>query len=904
MSLTLTYQKYWNATSNTPTLADGTGTLGYTYVVLVGGTRNLGSGSVTYTAGQLIYYDGSIYRKVNNFDDLSAIGDFVTSSTPTGMTNPMTSVGDIIYSSSSSGTPTRLGIGGAGQVLTVSGGIPAWTTIGGTGTVTSIATTSPILGGTITTSGTISIQQSTTSQDGYLSSIDWNTFNSKGSGTVTSIGLTSSDITVGGSSPITTSGTFTLTLPTVNSNVGTFNNVTVTGKGLVTAASNVAYLTTISGIAAGGDLTGTYTSPTIASNAVTYAKMQAISSTSRLLGSSTTTTPVQELLIGSGLTLSGSVLISTGTGGTVTSVSGTSNRITSTGGTIPVIDISAAYVGQTSLTTLGTITTGVWNGTMLTPTYGGTGLATLTAHNLLVGNGTSNVSFVAPGATANKVLLSNGTDFVLSTPTFPNASATTRKIIVSDGTNWIASTETYATPGTSGNVLTSDGTNWVSSAPATGGTVTSIATSGGITGGTITTTGTISLASIAANSVLANTSGSSGTPSSALSYSSANNVSNLPLRDANGDLNTNYFAPKVAVTVSAIGTTTLVSTSGHYHILTGFSNQTYQLPDATTIPARSWYEFNNNSTGIITITNNSGSTLYTLAAGTLARISMLTSGSGDGTWDKHTLAPDNCTWSTSGLVVTGTFQATGHVTLESVTSTGATGTGNLVFATSPTFVTPALGTPASGTLTNCTFPTLNQNSTGSAASLSVTGQTGLFTVVGLTSTNRAKTVRDAADTILELGGSYTPTGTWTSLTMVTPVLGTPTSGTLTNCTTSVPAAPATTAVGFLGMPQNSKSAAYTTVMSDAGGHLYHPGADTTARTWTIDSNANVAYPIGTTLTFINDTSGGVITIAITSDTMILAGAGTTGSRTLAANGMATAVKMTSTRWMINGVGLT
>ena len=57
-----------------------------------------------------------------------------------------------------------------------------------------------------------------------------------------------------------------------------------------------------------------------------------------------------------------------------------------------------------------------------------------------------------------------------------------------------------------------------------------------------------------------------------------------------------------------------------------------------------------------------------------------------------------------------------------------------------------------------------------------------MTIAGLTSTNRAKTVRDAADTILELGGSYTPTGTWTSMTLVTPTLGTPASGALTNCT--------------------------------------------------------------------------------------------------------------------------
>ena len=42
---------------------------------------------------------------------------------------------------------------------------------------------------------------------------------------------------------------------------------------------------------------------------------------------------------------------------------------------------------------------------------------------------------------------------------------------------------------------------------------------------------------------------------------------------------------------------------------------------------------------------------------------------------------------------------------------------------SPTFATPTLGTPASGTLTNCTFPTLNQNTTGSAGSLATTNWT-------------------------------------------------------------------------------------------------------------------------------------------------------------------------------------
>jgi hypothetical protein len=113
----------------------------------------------------------------------------------------------------------------------------------------------------------------------------------------------------------------------------------------------------------------------------------------------------------------------------------------------------------------------------------------------------------------------------------------------------------------------------------------------------------------------------------------------------------------------------------------------------------------------------------------------------------------------------------------------------------------------------------------------------------------------------------------------------------------------TDAVGFRTMPINSQSAAYTTVAADSGKAIYHPTTDANARTFTIDSNANVAYPVGTAITFMNDTSQ-VVTIAITTDTMVLVGAGTTGSRSLAQYGMATAVKVTTTRWFINGVGLT
>ena len=142
------------------------------------------------------------------------------------------------------------------------------------------------------------------------------------------------------------------------------------------------------------------------------------------------------------------------------------------------------------------------------------------------------------------------------------------------------------------------------------------------------------------------------------------------------------------------------------------------------------------------------------------------------------------------------------------------------------------------------------------------------------------------------GGSGVPTFT------STPALGTPASGTLSSCTVD-----GTDAVGFRNIPQNSQSANYTLVLADSGKHIFHPSGDANARTFTIPANSSVAYPIGTALTFINMTSQ-VVTIAINTDTMYLSSVGTTGSRSLAQYGSATAIKMTSTTWLISGSGLT
>jgi len=90
---------------------------------------------------------------------------------------------------------------------------------------------------------------------------------------------------------------------------------------------------------------------------------------------------------------SGAGVISAGDGivqnGTVFDVVGTSDRITVNADSI---DIASTYVGQSSITTVGTITTGTWNGTTIDVSYGGTGVTSLASGEYVLGNGTGGLT--------------------------------------------------------------------------------------------------------------------------------------------------------------------------------------------------------------------------------------------------------------------------------------------------------------------------------------------------------------------------------------------------------------------------------------------------------------------------------------------------------------------------------
>lgn len=351
------------------------------------------------------------------------------------------------------------------------------------------------------------------------------------------------------------------------------------------------------------------------------------------------------------------------------------------------------------------------------------------------------------------------------------------------------------------------------------------------------------------------------------------------------------------------------------------------LTNCTGIPAA-------GITGTLGVANG-GTGLATLAANAIYKGNGTSAIAASGLSDDGTTisTTENFSVGTSASITAGTIElgaatdttlsraSAGQLAVEGVTVATASNTLTLTnkTLTSPTLTTPVLGTPSSGTLTNCT---------GLPVSTGISGLgTGVATFLATpSSANLATAVTD------ETGSGALVFAT--SPTLVTPALGTPSSGTLTNCT-GLPVAGITsstsTALGvgslevgnasdttitrdsagviavegvplYSNIPQNSKSAAYTLVLSDAQKHILHPTADNNARTFTIPANSSVAYPIGTAVTFVNQIN--TVTISITTDTLVLAGTGGTGSRTLAANGIATALKIASTTWIISGTGLT
>ena len=99
----------------------------------------------------------------------------------------------------------------------------------------------------------------------------------------------------------------------------------------------------------------------------------------------------------------------------------TTNAANITSGTLPSGRLSGGYSG---ITAVGTIAAGTWNGSAVTPAYGGTGATSLTTNAVILGNGTSTVQTVV-GTVTGQTLTWNGTTWVAQAPTAGGVSSIT-----------------------------------------------------------------------------------------------------------------------------------------------------------------------------------------------------------------------------------------------------------------------------------------------------------------------------------------------------------------------------------------------------------------------------------------------------------------------------------------------
>lgn len=182
------------------------------------------------------------------------------------------------------------------------------------------------------------------------------------------------------------------------------------------------------------------------------------------------------------------------------------------------------------------------------------------------------------------------------------------------------------------------------------------------------------MANLAANSVIANNTGSSATPT-ALGLTSAATVSTAMVRDGNANVRTNNLIENFQTIATAAGTTTLTVGSPRVTQFTGSTTQTVTLPDATTLVVGQAFTITNRSTGAVTVNANGGSLLQTMAAGSFLTATVTAIGTSAGSWDiayTSTAAGGDASTNTSTSVDSevALFSGTGGKTLKRATGTG------------------------------------------------------------------------------------------------------------------------------------------------------------------------------------------------------------------------------------------
>lgn len=353
----------------------------------------------------------------------------------------------------------------------------------------------------------------------------------------------------------------------------------------------------------------------------------------------------------------------------------------------------------------------------------------------------------------------------------------------------------------------------------------------------------------------------------------------ISMWDASKNLSANNIIDGFTTTATAGATTTLTITSTGVQVFTGTQAQTVKLP-TTSVVAGAQYTVINQSTSAVTVQSSGANTITALAAGTSGIFTavvatpttaanwnsqyvgvIVTSAKSLSVSNTLTLAGTDATTmtfpSTSATIArtdaANTF--TGHQTIEGVTSTGATGTGLLVFGSSPSLTTPTLGVATATSING----------------LTITSSTGTLTITNLKTLSVSNTLTftgtDSSSVAFGTGGTvvYTSVTTLASLTSANgstipasdTLVGRATTDTLTNKTLTTPT-----------ITKPVLNATNPTAQT------YSPSAAGTATLDLSLSNQHyITMPAGNiTIALSNDTNNQVFLVTITQDA--------TGSRTV------------------------
>ena len=320
-------------------------------------------------------------------------------------------------------------------------------------------------------------------------------------------------------------------------------------------------------------------------------------------------------------------------------------------------------------------------------------------------------------------------------------------------------------------------------------------------------------------------------------------------QDANANVSANAFLNTLQTIAATGGTTTLTVASPLDYLITGSGGQTIKLPDATTLVNGITYTFNNNqSSGSITVNNNSNTLVASIPSGGYVSVTLLSNATSAGSWDRHDQSPSNVSWSTNtldypGSITSATWNGNNIALNRGGTNASLTASaGSVPYSTASALALSAVGTSGQVlTSAGTSAPTWTTPTTGTVTSVAASAGTGI-SVSGspITSSGTITITNTAPDqtVVLTAGTGISTSGTYPNFTITNTA---PSSG---GTVTSVNLT-ASTGISVSGGPVTSSGS--ITVTNTAP--MTYPGAGiavSTGSAWTTSLTAPSGAIVGTT----------------------------------------------------------